>query len=75
MLLQTVAVAPMLHTAQRLVCHRIARAGTPLEVTGSVTERFAKRGREYAVVEAVIAPPGGAGPVWTSVATFTEVAP
>lgn len=74
MLFQTVTEAPLLHTAQRLVCHRVERVGTPLVVTGTVRERFVKRGREYTVVEALIAPAeGDGGPVWTSIATFTEV--
>jgi hypothetical protein len=71
LLFQTVATRPLLHTAQRLVCHRRANAGTELEVTGQVVERYEKRGREYAVVEAVICLPGGA-PLWTSTATFCE---
>jgi hypothetical protein len=71
LLFQTVATRPLLHTAQRLVCHRRGEAGTELAVTGSVVERYEKREREYAVVEAVIALPGGE-PLWTSTATFCE---
>ena len=71
LLFQTVATRPLLHTAQRLVCHRRGEAGAELEVTGTVVERYEKRGREYAVVEAVVALPEGA-PLWTSVATFCE---
>jgi hypothetical protein len=71
LLFQTVATRPLLHTAQRLVCHRRGEAGTELEVTGTVVERYEKRGREYAVVEAVVALPDGT-PLWTSVATFCE---
>jgi hypothetical protein len=71
LLFQTVAIRPLLHTAQRLVCHRPGEAGTELEVTGSVVERYEKREREYAVVEAVITLPGGE-PLWTSSATFCE---
>jgi hypothetical protein len=37
-----------------------------------VLERYVKRGREYAVVEAVVALEDGS-PLWTSVATFTEI--
>jgi hypothetical protein len=73
LLFQTVAPRPMLHTAQHLVAHRAASADVELTVTGTVTERYAKRGREYAVVEAAFALPDGA-PLWTSTATFTEVA-
>src|SRR5215211_2368882 len=57
LLFQTVATRPLLHTAQRLVCHQRGEAGTELEVTGSVVERYEKRGREYAVVEAAVALP------------------
>jgi hypothetical protein len=71
LLFQTVAARPLLHTAQRLVCHRRGEAGAELEVTGTVVERYEKRGREYAVVEAVVALPDGTQ-LWTSVATFCE---
>jgi hypothetical protein len=71
LLFQTVATRPLLHTAQRLVCHRQGEAGSELEVTGTVVERYEKRGRDYAVVEAVVALPDGA-PLWTSVATYCE---
>jgi hypothetical protein len=73
LLFQTVARRPMLHTAQHLIAHRAASADVELTVTGTVTERHAKRGREYAVVEAAFALPDGAL-LWTSTATFTEVA-
>jgi hypothetical protein len=68
---QTVATQLLLHTDQRLVCHRRGEAGSELEVTGTVVERYQKRGREYAVVEAVVTLPDG-GPLWTSTATFCE---
>jgi hypothetical protein len=70
LLVQTAVDDALLHTAQRLVCHRQAEAGTPLSVTGRVSERFEKRGREYATVTAVVSI-AGADPLWTSVATFT----
>jgi hypothetical protein len=72
LLFQTVAPRSMWHTAQRLQCHRASAAEVELTVSGSVRERFEKRGREYAVVEAVITLADGA-PLWTSTATFTEV--
>jgi hypothetical protein len=72
LLFQTVADRPMLHTAQRLVAHRAADAGVELAIAGAVTERFEKRGREYAVVEAIFSLPDG-DRLWTSTATFTEV--
>jgi hypothetical protein len=71
LLFQTVATRPLLHTAQRLVSHRRGDAGTELTVRGSVTERYEKRGREYAVVDATVSLPGGE-PLWTSTATFCE---
>jgi hypothetical protein len=71
LLFQTVATRPLLHTAQRLVSHGRGEAGSELEVTGTVIERYEKRGREYAVVQAVVARPDGA-PLWTSTATFCE---
>lgn len=71
LLFQTVATRPLLHTAQRLICHRRGEAGADLEVTGAVTERYEKRGRQYAVVEAVVALRDGS-PLWTSIATFCE---
>lgn len=67
--LQTVDPAPLLHTAQRLVAHRRATAPADLVVTGSVTGRTHKRGREYVEVTAEITTSDGE-PLWTSVATF-----
>ncbi len=66
---QTVVDDALLQTAQRVVCHRRADAGVELTVTGRVTERFEKRGRDYAVVTAEVTLLDGA-PLWTSVATF-----
>jgi len=71
LLFQTVANRPLLHTSQRLVSHRQGEAGTELTITGTVVDRYEKRGREYAVVEAVVALPDGE-PLWTSTATFCE---
>jgi hypothetical protein len=71
LLFQTVATRPLLHTSQRLVSHRRGKAGSELTVTGTVVDRYEKRGREYAVVDAVIALPNGE-PLWTSTATFCE---
>lgn len=71
LLFQTVATRPLLHTSQRLVSHRRGEAGTELTVTGTVVDRYEKRGREYAVIDAVVALPDGE-PLWTSTATFCE---
>jgi hypothetical protein len=71
LLFQTVASQPMIQTAQQLRCHRRGEAGAELTITGTVTERYEKRGREYAVVEAEVTLPDGA-PLWTSRGTFFE---
>jgi hypothetical protein len=71
LLFQTVATRPLLHTTQRLVSHRRGEAGSELTVSGTVVDRYEKRGREYAVVDAVVALPDGE-PLWTSTATFCE---
>jgi len=71
LLFQTVATRPLLHTSQRLVSHRRGEAGTELTITGTVADRYGKRGREYAVVDATVALPDGE-PLWTSTATFCE---
>lgn len=71
LLFQTVTSRPLLHTSQRLVSHRRGEAGTELTVTGTVVDRYEKRGREYAVVDAVVTLPDGE-PLWTSTATFCE---
>jgi hypothetical protein len=70
MTVQTVYDRPVLQTAQRLVAHRRADAETELTTTGVVTERYEKRGREYAVVTAEVTLPDG-DLLWTSVATYT----
>jgi hypothetical protein len=71
LLFQTVATRPLLHTSQQLVSHRRGEAGSELTVTGTVVDRYEKRGREYAVVDAVVTLPDGE-PLWTSTATFCE---
>lgn len=72
LLVQTQLPLPMLQTAQRLDCHQAWRAPADLIVTGVVTQRFTKRGREYMIVEATVAA-GDDAPLWTSLATFTPV--
>jgi hypothetical protein len=77
LLLQTVVGEAVLHTSQRLESHCAAESDTTLAVTGAVTERYERRGREYAVVEATVARADeGRGDelLWTSTATFTPVA-
>ncbi|HZJ25419.1 MAG TPA: hypothetical protein VFF40_00125 [Acidimicrobiia bacterium] len=74
LLFQTVAPRPLLHARQQLRCHRLGQSGFELTVAGHVTERFTKRGRDYAVVEAGIDLADG-DRLWTSTATFCEVTP
>jgi hypothetical protein len=71
LLVQTVFDRPLLQTAQEVRAHRRADAGVELTTTGTVTDRFEKRGRDYLVVTAEIALPDGES-LWTSVATFCE---
>lgn len=67
--LQTVVTVPMLHTAQRLVSHRLGHGDTTLTVTGAVTDRFERRGRQYLEATASVTLPDGSK-LWTSIATF-----
>jgi hypothetical protein len=62
----------MIQTRQRLQCHRAADADVELVVHGEITERYAKRGREYVDVRAEISAEGTL--LWTSEVTFTPVA-
>ena len=71
LLVQTVLDRPLLQTAQEIRAHRRADADVELTTTGTVTDRFEKRGRDYLVVTAEVALPDGAA-LWTSVATFCE---
>ncbi len=68
---QTVVDRALIQTVQRIVSHRQAAAGVELTVTGAVTDRYEKRGREYAVVTVDITLPDGSL-LWSSVATFCE---
>ena len=71
MAFQTIAPAALLHTAQRIECHGSATAPNALTVTGAVTGRFERRGREYIEVTTTITDETGTH-LWTSVATFIE---
>ena len=68
---QTVAPDPLLHTAQRIECRAVAHAPTSVTVSGSVTDRFERRGREYVEVTTTTADARGTE-LWISVATFVE---
>ena len=68
---QTVAPDPLLHTAQRLECRAVAHAPIAVTVSGSVTDRFERRGREYVEVTTTTTDAGGSE-LWISVATFVE---
>jgi hypothetical protein len=63
---------PMIQTRQRLVCHRRADAPATLRTTGTVSERYERRGRTYIVVETEITSEDVA--LWTSTVVFTPVA-
>jgi hypothetical protein len=71
MAFQTIAPAALLHTAQRIECHAAATAPNTLTVTGSVTGRFERRGRDYIEVTTIITDAADTH-LWTSVATFIE---
>jgi hypothetical protein len=74
LLVQRHVTQPLLHTAQRLVCHARGDAPADLVVQGRLLRRYEKRGRDYAVVEAEVTMSDGAA-LWTSTATFTPVRP
>ena len=64
----------MIQTRQRLVCHRIGRAGAELVTRGHVTARYEKRGREYVDVTVTVSTADDESPLWTSEVTFTPAA-
>ncbi|MDQ1519050.1 MAG: hypothetical protein QOI55_123, partial [Actinomycetota bacterium] len=75
LLFQTACPHAMIQTRQTLLCHRVVQAGTLLEVTGEVTARYEKRGRQYVDVEATVHAAERPGePIWTSVVSFTPAA-
>jgi hypothetical protein len=66
---------PMIQTRQGLQCHRMEVAGSTLVVTGLVTARYEKRGREYVDIEATVySREQPDEPIWTSTVSFTPVA-
>jgi hypothetical protein len=66
---------PMIQTRQQLRCHRVEPSGSALVVTGSVTARYEKRGREYVDVEATVhSVERPDEPIWTSIVSFTPAA-
>jgi hypothetical protein len=64
---------PVIQARQRLVCHRRADAPATLHTTGSIAERYERRGRDYVVVDATVALDDGE-PLWTSGVVFTPAA-
>jgi hypothetical protein len=64
----------MIQTSQRLVCHRLEQAGRELVVSGSITGRTTKRGRDYVDVVATVTVADDPAPLWTSEVTFTPAA-
>lgn len=71
MAFQTIAPAPLLHTAQRIECHATAAAPNTLTVAGVVTARFERRGREYIEITTTVTDSADVH-LWTSISTFTE---
>ena len=64
----------MIQTRQRLLCHRRGDAPATLRTTGSISERYERRGRAYVVVEATVALDDGPEPerpLWSSTVVFT----
>lgn len=70
LLVQQVSPEALLHAEQALACVASATGDAQLRVNGTVAERFEKRSREYAVIDATVATAGGAA-LWRSRATFT----
>ncbi|HEY5012557.1 MAG TPA: hypothetical protein VIK61_07620 [Acidimicrobiia bacterium] len=67
----------MIQTRQRLACHRRGDAPATLRTTGSITERYERRGRAYVVVETTVAlddGPAAGAPLWSSTVVFTPAA-
>jgi hypothetical protein len=62
----------MIQTRQRLVCHRRADAPATLRTTGSVSERYERRGRAYVVIEATVWVDDAR--LWSSTVHFTPAA-
>jgi len=72
---QQVVPDAMIQTRQRLTCHRIARSGSELITAGRIVDRYARRGREYVDIEAIVTTGDDAGAVlWESWVTFTPTA-
>ena len=65
LLVQQCIPGGLLHTWGRLRCHTAAKAGQRLQTTGSVVERFEKRGRDYCVVATEIRSANG-DLLWTA---------
>jgi hypothetical protein len=74
-MLTRAAVAPreILHAAQSVQCHRAVPAGTSLVTTGTVRDRYEKRGRQYVVVASETVGAGDGELVWSGVSTFCEL--
>jgi acyl dehydratase len=70
LLVQQQAPEALLHAEQSLASLGLAEADVDLVVNGLVAERFEKRGRDYAVIDATVAAAGG-DQLWQSRATFT----
>jgi hypothetical protein len=62
---------PVIQTAQRLRCHRVAAAPAELVATGRVVSSYEKRDRAYVDLEVAVWTADAAGPLWESGVTFT----
>jgi hypothetical protein len=62
----------MIQTRQRLTCHRRADAPATLRTTGTVSERYERRGRTYIVVDTEVTI--GDEKLWSSSVVFTPAA-
>jgi len=69
LLVQQVSPGALLHTEEALTSVAGGAAGAEVAVTGTVTNAFEKRGRDYVVVDAEVA--AGTTTLWRSRATFT----
>lgn len=71
LLVQRTVPGGVLHTREELRSLAAVRAPTALTVTGSVADRFEKRGRDYFVVESLVVADDGTE-LWSSVAALAS---
>ena len=62
----------VIQARQRLRCHRIQPAGTPLVITGHIADRITKRGRLFLDIAIEVATEDAPDdPFWESIVSFT----